>query len=137
MEGISLLPVQLESGLKESQLAGLDAMRAIAAFMVVFYHFGIPLVSGATGVLMFFVLSGFLITWLLLRENDESGMVSLRNFYMRRSLRIFPAFYCYAAFLFGVIVIRHVRIVWPQTLAALFYVTNYYQALNGDPQYRI
>ncbi len=128
------LPPQLESGLKESQLAGLDGMRAIAAFMVVFYHFGIPLVSGATGVLIFFVLSGFLITWLLLRENDELGTVSLRNFYIRRSLRIFPAFYCYAAVLFGVIfVFRHARLVWPQALAALAYVSNYYQALNGDP----
>ena len=45
-----MLPVQLESGLKESQMAGLDAMRAIAAFIVDFYHFGIPLVSGGTGV---------------------------------------------------------------------------------------
>ena len=129
----SSLPVRLESGLRESQLAGLDAMRAIAAFMVVFNHFGVPLISGGAGVLMFFVLSGFLITWLLLRENDELGSVSLRKFYMRRSLRIFPAFYCYAAVLFAVIVIRHARIVWPQTLAALFYVNNYYQALNGDP----
>jgi peptidoglycan/LPS O-acetylase OafA/YrhL len=127
------LPPQLESGLKESQLAGLDGMRAIAAFAVVFYHFGIPLISGGAGVLIFFVLSGFLITWLLLRENDELGTVSLRKFYMRRSLRIFPAFYCYAAVLFGVLIIRHTRIVWPQALSALFYVSNYYQALNGDP----
>jgi peptidoglycan/LPS O-acetylase OafA/YrhL len=132
-QGTSALPVQLESGLKESQLAGLDAMRAIAAFIVVFYHFGIPLVSGGTGVLIFFVLSGFLITWLLLRENDEWGTVSLRKFYVRRSLRIFPAFYCYAAVLLCVIVIRHARIVWPQTWAALFYVSDYYQALHGDP----
>jgi peptidoglycan/LPS O-acetylase OafA/YrhL len=127
------LPAQLESGLKELQLAGLDGLRAIAAFMVVFSHFGISLVSGGAGVLIFFVLSGFLITWLLLRENDEFGTVSLRKFYMRRSLRIFPAFYCYAAVLFSVLMIRHTRIVWPQALAALFYVGNYYQALNGDP----
>jgi peptidoglycan/LPS O-acetylase OafA/YrhL len=131
--GTAPLPAQLESGLRESQLAGLDGIRAIAAFLVVFYHFGIPLISGGAGVLMFFVLSGFLITWLLLRENDELGTVSLRKFYMRRSLRIFPAFYCYAAVLFGVLLIRHTRIVWPQALAALFYVSNYYQALNGDP----
>jgi peptidoglycan/LPS O-acetylase OafA/YrhL len=128
------LPALLASGLKEPQLAGLDGLRAIAAFMVVFYHFGIPYVSGGAGVLMFFVLSGFLITWLLLRENDETGMVSLRKFYARRSLRIFPAFYCYVAVLFAVILIRHhARVVWPQTIAALFYVSNYYQALNGDP----
>jgi peptidoglycan/LPS O-acetylase OafA/YrhL len=132
--GSARLPANLESGLQQSQLAGLDGMRAIAAFMVVFYHFGIPLVSGGEGVLIFFVLSGFLITWLLLRENDELETVSLRNFYIRRSLRIFPAFYCYAAILFALHFIRqHARIVWPQALAALFYVSNYYQALNGDP----
>jgi peptidoglycan/LPS O-acetylase OafA/YrhL len=128
-----LLLAQLASGLRESQLAGLDAMRAIAAFMVVFYHFGVPWVSGGAGVLMFFVLSGFLITWLLLRENEESGTVSLRKFYIRRSLRIFPAFYCYAAVLFAVIAIRHARVIWPQACAALFYVGNYYQAIKGDP----
>jgi peptidoglycan/LPS O-acetylase OafA/YrhL len=127
------LAMQLDSGLKESQLAGLDGLRAIAAFLVVFYHFGIPLVSGGAGVLMFFVLSGFLITWLLLRENDELGSVSLGGFYARRSLRIFPAFYCYAAVALGVMILRHTRIVWPQTLASLFYVSNYYQAINGDP----
>jgi len=127
-------PALLKGGLTETHLAGLDGLRAIAAFMVVFYHFGIPFVSGGAGVLMFFVLSGFLITWLLLRENDDTGTVSLRQFYARRSLRIFPAFYCYVAVLFAVILIRqHARVVWPQTFAALFYVSNYYQALNGDP----
>jgi peptidoglycan/LPS O-acetylase OafA/YrhL len=124
---------RFESGLRETQLAGLDGLRAIAAFLVVFYHFGIPLVSGGLGVLMFFVLSGFLITWLLLRENDEIGSVSLRKFYVRRSLRIFPAFYCYAGLIFAIVIVRHIRIVWPQALAALFYVSNYYQAINGDP----
>jgi peptidoglycan/LPS O-acetylase OafA/YrhL len=131
--GPATLPANLESGLKESTLAGLDGMRAIAAFLVVFYHFGIPYVSGGLGVLMFFVLSGFLITWLLLRENEELGTVSLRKFYIRRSLRIFPAFYCYAAVLFGVILIRHTRWVPAQALSALLYFSNYYQALNGDP----
>ena len=133
-QGTQVLPAQLESGLKESQLAGLDGLRAIAAFMVVFFHFGVPFVSGGAGVLMFFVLSGFLITWLLLRENDAQGTVSLSKFYMRRSLRIFPAFYCYAAVLFGVLIIRGFgRETLPHALAALFYVNNYYQAINGDP----
>jgi len=131
--GPATLPANLESGLKESQLAGLDGMRAIGAFLVVFYHFGIPYVSGGLGVLMFFVLSGFLITWLLLRENDERGVVSLRKFYIRRSLRIFPAFYCYAAVLFAVILIRHTPWVPAQALAALLYCSNYYQAFYGDP----
>ncbi len=135
MHGVTRpLPALLESGLKQSQLAGLDGLRAVAAFMVVFYHFGIPYISGGEGVLVFFVLSGFLITWLLLRENDETGSISLSKFYARRSLRIFPAFYCYAAMVFAVVFLRHhARIVWPQALAAVFYVSNYYQALHGDP----
>ena len=109
-------------------------MRAIAAFMVVFNHAGVPYISGGLGVLMFFVLSGFLITWLLLRENDEIGSVSLRKFYIRRSLRIFPAFYCYAAVLIVFVLVRgHTKLIVPQMLAALLYYNNYYQALAGDP----
>jgi peptidoglycan/LPS O-acetylase OafA/YrhL len=69
----------------------------------------------------------------MLRENDERGAVSLRHFYARRSLRIFPAFYCYAAVLFAILIVRHTPIVWPQAWAALFYVSNYYQAIHGDP----
>lgn len=101
---------------------------------MVFYHFGIGLVSGGVGVLMFFVLSGFLITWLLLKEDAKYGDISLRDFYVRRTLRIFPAFYFYALFLIGFLVFVEQRYLnWPQTLAALLYVNNYYQAITGDP----
>ncbi len=124
---------QLESGLRDSHMAGLDGMRAIAAFMVVFNHFEVPMISGGEGVLMFFTLSGFLITWTLLRENDETGAVSLRRFYLRRSLRIFPAFYWYAAVLLGVPLLRYGTLVRPEITAALLYFDNYYQALHGDP----
>src|SRR5439155_23751224 len=47
------------------------------------------------GVRTFFVISGFLITTLLLREREKRGEISLRGFYTRRALRIFPAFYSY------------------------------------------
>ena len=56
------LPENLASGLRRSQLPALDGLRAVGAFLVVFYHFGIPMVPGGLGVLIFFVLSGFLIT---------------------------------------------------------------------------
>ena len=125
------LPETLEMGLRRSQIPGLDGLRAIAAFLVVFYHFGLPGVSGGIGVLIFFVLSGFLITWLLLKEIDRSGTVSLRDFYARRSLRIFPAFYCYAALALVMLALTHRPILWPQAIAALLYVNNYYQAIHG------
>lgn len=126
-------PQSLTAGLSKRELPGLGALRAISAYLVVFYHFSLAWVPGGLGVLAFFVLSGFLITWLLTNEFDRSGTISLRNFYLRRSLRIFPAFYAYSAAVLGLLLITGKHIVWPQTLAALTYVNNYYQALNGDP----
>ncbi|HEY4660041.1 MAG TPA: acyltransferase family protein, partial [Terriglobales bacterium] len=76
-------------------MPSLDGIRAVAVALVVFYHLGIPGVPGGMGVLMFFVLSGFLITWLLLKEEERFGHISLKLFYARRTLRIFPAFYVY------------------------------------------
>ncbi len=107
-------------------------MRAVAVFIVIFYHSGMP-IPGGVGVLVFFVLSGFLITWLLLKEADRHGTVSLRKFYIRRSLRIFPAFTVFAALLITALVVLEKRIVWPQVIASLLYVSNYYQGFNGDP----
>ena len=88
----------IQSRIQGQHIPALDAVRGIAALMVVFTHMGLlPRQFGALGVAIFFVLSGFLITWLLLRENDQAGDVSLRNFYVRRTLRIFPAFYVFWA----------------------------------------
>lgn len=110
----------------------IDGLRAIAVFLVIFGHMGLPSPSGL-GVLIFFVISGFLITWLLLKEVEKTGNISLRAFYARRSLRIFPAFYAYAALLLVLLAITHKHIVWPQVFAALLYYNNYYQAILGDP----
>ncbi|HJW10160.1 MAG TPA: acyltransferase [Albitalea sp.] len=86
-------------------MPGLDGMRALAVGAVVWHHThaGIPYLpmthNGFLGVDVFFVLSGFLITTLLLREKAESGRISLRHFYIRRSLRIFPLYYAVLAVL--------------------------------------
>ena len=127
------LPADLESGLAQKHLPALDGLRAVAVFLVIFYHAGISVAPGGLGVLIFFVLSGFLITWLMLVEADRYGSVSLRDFYARRSLRIFPAFYAYAACVLVILVVRHRQIVEGQLVAALLYFNNYYQALRGDP----
>src|SRR5918995_3010394 len=119
----------LASALRQSNLPSLDGLRAIAVFLVVFYHFGVPYVNGGLGVLIFFVISGFLITWLLLKEEARWGNVSLKLFYIRRTLRIFPAFYAYwLLIVVGLGLILGKRIIWPQAVSSFFYVNNYYQA---------
>uniref|UniRef100_UPI0025BF7B9B acyltransferase family protein n=1 Tax=Hydrogenophaga sp. TaxID=1904254 RepID=UPI0025BF7B9B len=78
----------------------LDGLRALAVIAVVWQHTagkafsGTPLATiGGEGVTLFFAISGFLITTLLLRERDRRGTIDLRAFYVRRTLRIFPIYY--------------------------------------------
>ena len=76
----------------------LDGLRALAVGSVLFAHFvpvkyQLALPFGSAGVQLFFVLSGFLITSILLRSKDETLSTSLKNFYARRFLRIFPLYY--------------------------------------------
>jgi peptidoglycan/LPS O-acetylase OafA/YrhL len=127
----SVLPAALSKALSGSQLPALDSLRAISAFLVVMYHFGQDKSPAGFGVLTFFVISGFLITWLLLKEHETFGNISLRLFYLRRSLRIFPALYCYWLIAVGAALLLHKRIVWPQAISVLFYVNDYYQAIQG------
>jgi len=69
-----------------------EGLRAVAVLLVVLYHADIPwLTGGFVGVDVFFVLSGFVITGLLLRERASTGTTKLLNFYGRRSRRILPA----------------------------------------------
>jgi peptidoglycan/LPS O-acetylase OafA/YrhL len=126
---------RLTSYLSRSLIPSLDGIRAIAAFSVVFYHFGFDWVPGATGVTGFFVLSGFLITWLLLAESNRTGTVSFKGFYRRRSLRIFPAFYLYLLANVAINIVRDHPMGWSLTASAAAYVSNYYLALtpgHGD-----
>ena len=114
------------------KLPKLDIMRALCASSVVLYHAGVPFVPGSFGVLVFFVLSGFLITYLMLLERERTGTLSLKDFYLRRCLRIFPAFYVYWLIAVGDMAVKH-RVVWTQAFCSLFFVNNYYQGLHGYP----
>jgi peptidoglycan/LPS O-acetylase OafA/YrhL len=133
LKGNTLLPVTLREGLSSSHLPGLDGLRMVAVSLVVFYHLGFTAAPGSHGVLTFFVLSGFLITWLFLKEQERFGTFSLRLFYLRRALRIFPAFYCFWLVWTAALLLFDKPIVWGQALSALGYLTNYYQAILGDP----
>jgi peptidoglycan/LPS O-acetylase OafA/YrhL len=70
----------------------IEGLRAVAILLVVAYHVGLPFVSGGfVGVDVFFVISGFLITGLVLREMQTTGTVSVVSFYARRAKRLLPA----------------------------------------------
>lgn len=122
----------LYHNLTSSRIPGLDVIRAAAVFLVIFYHAGFP-VPGGYGVVAFFVLSGFLITWLLLKEHDETGNVSLTQFYRRRALRIFPAFYCYVVLVLALKFTKGDSIDWPSTASAAGYFANYYYPFASQP----
>ena len=73
-------------------IPALDGIRAIAVVLVLAFHANLPgFRGGRAGVDVFFVLSGFLITSLLLVEHDRRGKIDLRSFWMRRALRLYPA----------------------------------------------
>jgi peptidoglycan/LPS O-acetylase OafA/YrhL len=73
-------------------LPHVEGLRAVAVLAVLWYHIGLPGAPGGfTGVDIFFVISGFLITGLLLRQHETSGRIDLRQFYSRRLRRILPA----------------------------------------------
>jgi len=81
------------SATSPARFAGLDGMRAIAVVLVVVYHLFPPalLPGGFVGVDVFFVISGFLITSLLLREQAGNGRIALGRFWQRRARRLLPA----------------------------------------------
>ncbi len=98
--------MSLEIEDKGRNIPSLDGMRAVSILLVIMAHssqsfsrwirFPFPyLLYAHTGVLIFFVISGFLITSLLLKELDSTGSIALKRFYVRRAFRIFPAFYLY------------------------------------------
>ncbi len=87
----------------------LDGVRAVSVFLVLISHYwraAAESMVGRLGVTFFFVLSGYLITTLLLREEKERGRVELTGFYIRRTCRIFPLYYLtLAAYCFLILVV--------------------------------
>lgn len=89
--------------------SSLDGFRCASILPVIWHHTGVGLDwlhasnRGFLGVDMFFVLSGFLIVTLILRERDATGTISLPKFYARRTFRIFPIYYAVMLFMFVVL----------------------------------
>src|SRR5205085_11864173 len=71
----------------------IEGLRGLMIVLVVLFHAGVSWASGGfVGVDVFFVISGFFITGVLLREHDEDGRIDLNRFYGQRALRLAPAF---------------------------------------------
>lgn len=81
-----------------STIPGLDGLRAISILIVMISHAGLQgLVPGVFGVTVFFAISGYLITRLLLDEVDRTGTIAIGSFYARRMLRLYPPLIAYVA----------------------------------------
>lgn len=114
----------------------IEGLRGIAILLVVAYHAGVPgFTGGYVGVDVFFVLSGYLITSLLVREIEGTGTLDLRGFYARRARRLLPAL---ALVLLATVVIGYIvyspneqREFARSALATAAYVGNLYFALLG------
>ncbi len=117
-------------------LAGLDGLRALAIVAVVLFHLDPAwLPGGFLGVDVFFVISGFLITTLLVREREQSGTVDLRGFWTRRARRLLPALLvCVPA---CILIARTVEAdllvgIRRQALGALTFSTNWLEIAGGS-----
>ncbi len=117
---------------RQGYIPALNGLRAVAVLLVILDHYGLHFLPGPMGVTIFFVLSGFLITHLLIKENLRYGSVSLKRFYVRRMLRIFPALYFYLAATVFFLWIGHITIAWAPIRNSALFVMNYYRAITHD-----
>jgi peptidoglycan/LPS O-acetylase OafA/YrhL len=123
----------------QRNIPSLDGLRAISislvilthvviAYVPMFPHRGLPVIAlsllelGHLGVMVFFVISGFLITSLLLPQER----INLPEFYLRRTLRIFPPYYFYLAIILALTLAGYLQISGGSLLAAFTYTTNYF-----------
>ncbi|MGD0447260.1 MAG: acyltransferase family protein [Candidatus Dormibacteria bacterium] len=122
------------AGGKGRYMAGLDGLRAVAVLAVVLYHLNVGWASGGLlGVGVFFVLSGYLITDLLLAEREREGAIALGRFWLRRARRLLPALWVML-----VVVTLWIAFLDPAQLgglrgalvAALLYFSNWWYAFQ-------
>jgi peptidoglycan/LPS O-acetylase OafA/YrhL len=116
-------------------LPGLDGMRALAVVAVMVYHANSDwLPGGFLGVEMFFVISGYLITLLLISERERTYRISLRHFWMRRARRLLPALFTMMFFVTvwtAIFKEEALGALRGDVIAGFFYISNWYQIWEG------
>jgi len=118
--------------LQNPHFPSLDGIRGIAILMVLLFHlrlsynyFYATLFNGKLGVIIFFVLSGILITTLCIKEKVATNNISLKDFYIRRALRIFPVAYLYIVVVVILNFIFKLDISYINILGTCFYLMNF------------
>jgi len=133
---------------KLRHIPSLDGLRAVSIILVVAGHayhtlpvhsetvdvLNIFVGNADLGVITFFVISGYLITRLLRAELEKQGGISLRHFYLRRMLRIFPAFYLYVATISVLAALGVIGTSTKSILAAASFLLNYSQFWDPGAQ---
>ena len=114
------------------RISGIDGLRAVAVTLVLLAHFGMEkYVPGGFGVTLFFFISGFLITSLLLMEYEKYGQIKIYFFYMRRLIRLYPALLFSATISIIVYTAFGGIVTLGEISASLFYYANYYHQSVG------
>jgi|SRR5579863_5326908 len=120
-----------------NKIPSLNGLRAFSILLVIVSHFiytsgnfadsrtTLILFDGSLGVRIFFVISGFLITTLLVDETQQFGCISLRNFYIRRILRLWPAQFIYISFLGLLTIFTNLHIGMCNYFTSIFFMKNY------------
>jgi peptidoglycan/LPS O-acetylase OafA/YrhL len=118
--------------LSKEYIPAIDGMRAIAIGLVVASHFGAEhFVPGGFGVTLFFFISGYLITGLLIQEESTAGKIAISSFYVRRFLRLGPALITMIVAVSLVYFLLYGTVDGKQILSGLFYYANYYSIFGG------
>jgi peptidoglycan/LPS O-acetylase OafA/YrhL len=120
----------------------LDGLRAVAVLAVIAYHFGYRAAQGGfLGVDLFFVLSGFLITWLLITELASKDRISVGRFWKRRARRLLPALlvvlFAVAVYAAVIVPTNELRQVRGDAFASLFYVANWRFIFTGQSYFEV
>src|ERR1700749_586355 len=110
---------------KDNYIPYLDGLRGFAIIFVILSHMGLDkIVPGGFGVSLFFFISGYLITKLLIAEYNKTGTIGFKNFYLRRVFLLYPALILMVCLSIVTLIILHGKI-WPGAiLSAFFYFTN-------------
>ena len=117
---------------QKNYIPALDGFRGLAIMAVVISHYGFgKWIPGGFGVTLFFFVSGFLITRLLIAEYEKTQRIDLGSFYLRRVLRLYPALLVMVVLAIGFTMAMGCDFQPGEVLSTLFYYRNYYM-LYGD-----